>query len=202
MRRRHGDRGAALIESALMFPVVALLFMGITDLGFAFRDSGLISRSANSAGRTISGLGDDRLADYSALRVIDSTLSDLDNARLVKVIIYDGDNPASLTNCQAVAVVDNVLPKGLPGQCSIYTQSQISQDNELIGFAGGVTCAAGSWDINFCPVGRSVNTTDPDRVGIYVEADFLEVTGILPFAVTLSHDVVYALEPCVVGSCG
>jgi Flp pilus assembly protein TadG len=49
---RHGQRGQALVELALVVPVLLLLFMGIFDFGRAIYAYNAISNAAREGGRT------------------------------------------------------------------------------------------------------------------------------------------------------
>jgi Flp pilus assembly protein TadG len=50
-RFRHGDTGAELIEFALVFPLLALLFAGIIDFGILFQRFEVVTNAAREGAR-------------------------------------------------------------------------------------------------------------------------------------------------------
>src|SRR5207302_666665 len=48
---RGGDRGSALVEAAIILPVVALMIFGIVEIGFLFRSATIVSTSSRSGAR-------------------------------------------------------------------------------------------------------------------------------------------------------
>jgi Flp pilus assembly protein TadG len=80
--RRNGDRGAALVELALVVPLLLVLIAGIVDFGFAFQRYEVITNAAREGARLSSLTGYDdafvqeRVRDYvkKALNLSDSTL--------------------------------------------------------------------------------------------------------------------------------
>ena len=50
-RRLRGDRGTALIESAIILPFLVLMVFGIVELGFLFRSASVVNTSTRSGAR-------------------------------------------------------------------------------------------------------------------------------------------------------
>jgi Flp pilus assembly protein TadG len=50
-RRRRRDRGAALVEFALVFPLLALLIFGLIDFGYAINRDTMINNAARDGAR-------------------------------------------------------------------------------------------------------------------------------------------------------
>ncbi|MEZ5144365.1 MAG: TadE/TadG family type IV pilus assembly protein [Acidimicrobiales bacterium] len=64
-----GDGGAAMIEFALVLPVLAVFMLGTLEFGLAWRDKTAIANALRNAGRTDANLSGnrDRRAEYYAL---------------------------------------------------------------------------------------------------------------------------------------
>jgi Flp pilus assembly protein TadG len=48
---RGGERGASLVEFAIVFPLFALLVLGVVDFGLALHSRGLVANAAREAAR-------------------------------------------------------------------------------------------------------------------------------------------------------
>src|SRR5689334_4406945 len=74
-RRLRGDRGAALVESAIVLPFLALMVFGIVELGFLFR-SASVAVSATRSGARLAA------ANYGSTTSASDRTSVLTNVRL------------------------------------------------------------------------------------------------------------------------
>jgi hypothetical protein len=87
--RRRGERGAAIVEMAILAPVLVLLVFGAIEMGLAFKDRHTVSSAANSAGRTGATAGQDDVADYAILQAVEAAFgSQVDPDVIVHVDIY------------------------------------------------------------------------------------------------------------------
>ncbi|MDZ7674705.1 MAG: TadE/TadG family type IV pilus assembly protein [Acidimicrobiales bacterium] len=197
MSRRRDSRGIALIEAALVVPLLVLLAFGAIEAGFAYRDGNTLARATQAAARVDARVADGRLADYEALRTLDSALAAIDASSITKVIIFDatatgGDVPAS---CKTLTPSD-AGPIGQPGSCNVYSATQVRTDDPSK-FSGG--CGGMKWDANWCPTNRIRTGDDPDRVGMFVELSYDKAVKVLPGSIALTQTAVFQLEPCVAG---
>lgn len=96
-RRLPGDRrGAALIEMALVLPVLMLLIMGIIVFGEWLSFANALQQSANEGARaSLSGLSQDERA-LTARQTVTDTLSHYDGIDQSKVAIGVQDDGATL----------------------------------------------------------------------------------------------------------
>lgn len=195
-RRRDSDRGIALVETALILPLLVLLFIGMIEGGVAYRDGNTLARATQQAARSDARLADNPLADYEALRSLESGLSGLDASSVRSVIIYDagstGDTPPASCLALATGRANDTSVVG-NAQCNVYSAVQVSTDSP-----GAFGCSGG-WDTNFCPSGRTRTGNDPTKLGVWVELNFDKVTKVLPGSLSLTRAAVYQLEPCVAG---
>ena len=100
--RNHNGRsesGAALVEFAMVLPLLVLLFIGIASFGFAFKQKLLVSNAVQTAARTGSSLGQNVGADMAVLDSIQqgfSGLPDNGDTLVTKVTIYKADSSGNV----------------------------------------------------------------------------------------------------------
>ena len=102
------QRGAALVEFALIAPILMLLVAASFDLGQAWK-TGLVASSATRAGARIgSNAGDSPLADYYLLTGMKSSLSADNLAKVRRVIVYESTttNGAVPAGCLSGKTID------------------------------------------------------------------------------------------------
>lgn len=92
-KREHRERGATLVEFAVIAPVLILLVFGGIEFGLAFKDRHAISGAANSAARSGATAGTDPAADIAILAAVEAGLGGLaDPAKINHVDIFKADN--------------------------------------------------------------------------------------------------------------
>ena len=189
--RRRGDRGASLVELALVMPLVALLAFGTIEFGLTWRDSMTISNSLRSGVRVGSNAGDDRLADYNVLKQVEAAINEIDNTRIERVVIYksttpDGEAPAACVNGTSQS-----------GVCNVYTPAQMASLSQSD--FDSPTCS-GDPDSHWCPVTREDRqVVGADYLGVWVQVHRDWITGLFPpsSGITMTDKAVMRLEPRV-----
>lgn len=192
--RQSPDEAAVLVEFAFALPILMLFLLGIFEFGFGWRQKIFVERAAQSGGRTAASTANDRLADFDALRAVDSQLSGAGSVELERVVIwkatsFDSEVPPACEGGTSVA-----------GLCNVYTAAQV-QTALPTGFGtSGGTCRGGSWDSAWCPTTRDNTPPGADLVGIAVYAKYSTITNILPVDdLDFFASGVYHLEPPYVG---
>lgn len=190
--RQQPDEAAVLVEFAFALPILMLFMLGIFEFGFGWRQKIFVERAAQSGGRTAASGGNDRLADFDALRAVDSQMSGANNVEIDMVVIWkantldSGVPPA----CEAGGSV--------PGLCNVYSAAQ-AKTALPSGFTGA-SCSGGSWDASWCPTGRDNSPPGADLVGVAVYGTYSTITNILPVDdLEFFASGVYHLEPPYVG---
>lgn len=179
--RGAGDRGSALLESAIILPFLALMVFGIVELGFLFRSATIVNTSTRSGARLVA-------SQYGSATTLADQLSVMDNTALTveKDLSSRGsvDTPDQLWIYQADT---NGFPMGgtdfsaCTSPCFIYTWD--SGTNQFVR-------QSGSW-LN--PV---VCGTTHDTVGVYVRLTHSPL-GFTNFLgdLTVNEHTVMRLEP-------
>lgn len=199
VRGGAGDRGATLVEFALVAPLLVLLLLGVFEFGLAWRARVNLETSISLAARQNSNLADVRQADYESLQSLQGSIASAGNLDVTKVVVYKAtgvagqpSNPACLTTAPQPNGV------GISGACNIYHPTQLAGlgTGYLTHFGTGTACASTAWDRWWCPLTRNADQGDPpDWVGVRVEADLPAFTGLFGDGFEMVDTAVFRLEP-------
>lgn len=87
------ERGATLVEAAIILPLFFLLVFGLLEFGFGFKDWLSLNHGAREGARVAVAAADDTRADILALRALEAGLvgTMLDN--VLSVTIASADDP-------------------------------------------------------------------------------------------------------------
>ena len=72
------DRGAVMVEMAIVVPIFILLVFGMLEFGLAFKNKLTMSHAANAATRRATVLGNDARADIEILEAFEEGLGESD----------------------------------------------------------------------------------------------------------------------------
>jgi len=182
MRRRKGERGATLVEAALVLPVLLLIIVAILELGLAFKDYLTVSYLSREGARIGAFAGNDPDADCAILRGLGEIATPGDLARINTVQIYKADNNT-----------------GAQGATNTATY-QVGQDPTVC----NVPAQPGDgWTVNsapYPPLGRNITagpTSQLDIIGVRIILDRSWVTNFPPFSGSfqVNETTITRLEP-------
>jgi hypothetical protein len=181
------DRGAAMVEMAILMPLLILLIIGVFEFGAAFKDFLTTSNAVRDGTRILSARGTDPEADCVALLAAVDALSLATRFdHLVSVEIFKADDSGD----------------PIPGSINTYTY----------GFGDPTDCSdeapnCGGWNcvIQYPPADRQVlvgDTQPPlDLVGMRIVYTHDWMTGFPPFSgsITIDEQTISRLEPAGFG---
>lgn len=177
----RADHGASLIEVGIVVPMLLLLAIGLTEVGFLVIDYVTVTNSARSGARTGAAAATSSVADDEILQVVEEDACNLRYGDLVRVTIYkadaDGDVPFNSNHFRVYepTVLGSLL-------CDDPAHSLVLQ--------------SGTWD----PADRDNVPPDFDELGVKVDFTHNKVTNIVPFpAVEWSERAIMQVEPDVRG---
>lgn len=179
-RSKRSESGAALVEMAIVLPLLLVLVMGILEFGLAFRDRLTIANGTQSAGRVAAALGNQEDADIAILQAVEQSLGLLPNSgggvlKHVQIWKSDGNgNPA--TPC-AVAGAG-----GTNCNWYVYAPADSCKWQPCPDPYNGSPAAYGG---DYMPTGRDVTMESGgslDVLGVTVLFSHDWVTGVLPMA--------------------
>jgi Flp pilus assembly protein TadG len=190
-RRRHDERGTALIELTIVVPILVLVVFGIIEFGTAWGNKLKVETAARGGARVGSALGATRLADYNLLQSVRSVLSDngLENVDYVVVFKTTSANGAIPSGCSGAT------PVSQSGKCNVYTGSQLSSLSPSQ-FSGTTACDTTALDKYWCPTARqSVQHLGPDYLGVWVKSNSSTLTNLFSTPLGLESRAVMRIEP-------
>jgi hypothetical protein len=91
-RRQGRERGATLVEAAIVLPLLLVVLMAIVEFGLAFKDNLSVGHGAREGARAGAAFGNDSHANYLILREVEGVLASISVSEGLRVQIY---NPVS-----------------------------------------------------------------------------------------------------------
>ncbi|MEX0698452.1 MAG: TadE/TadG family type IV pilus assembly protein [Acidimicrobiia bacterium] len=158
--RRLRDRGASLVEVGLILPLLILISIGLSEIGFLVVDYLTVTNAAREGARTGAAAANFPTADDLILQAVEEASCNLRFGELELVRVFKAD-----------AVGDPIV-----GSINEYTPSGsgLACDSPLI----DLSCA------NLCPwVAANRDRVPPtlDVLGVELTFSHTSVTGIFPF---------------------
>jgi hypothetical protein len=202
-RRDASDRGAVLVEAALVMPLFLLMILALMEYGNLFKDSMSVNNATRDGGREVSASAGNYDADYAALMVARRSLGPV-SAQLQRVIIYrakdqndvDRTKAGNLKTCLDNSPALSGDWGGYAGYCNIYsgsfTMAMTQADQASFGFVVG---GPDRYDKNYPALTRQVSRSlGGEFVGICIDSIYNKITNAVPVPSTLTKCAVYAME--------
>jgi Flp pilus assembly protein TadG len=197
-RSRIRERGAILVEAAIIAPIAIALVFGAMELGYAYYGKLTVEHMSIAGARAASGSANDYLSDYNMLQAIKDAKGGVGASSITKIVIYRATGPSDRvpTACKTAAVTNSSTTRG----CNFYTGADLalaSSNFGCVGPPGPTTKKDNFW----CPTGRksallSTNGNGPpDYVGVYVVGIHKNLVGLFGKTFTFSNDTVIRIEP-------
>ena len=185
-RNPANERGAALLEFALVAPILILLVFGIIEYGMFFKDYLTVSNTTRAGARVGSAAGSNADADYQILQAVNTAASALPGGAgsIERITIYRSASTggAPTTTCQTTSSAAD--------GCNVYTPSALNQPVARFG------CGPGSLDSAWCPTTRQDSQAiGPDYIGVWVKTTHNFATKLFGTSRTITDSVVMRIEP-------
>lgn len=182
--RPSEDRGATMVEFALVFSFLLTIALGLFEYGMLFRDYLSVTIATREGGRVSASAANYGDADCVVLEAVSGALQSLESGRVLQVHLYesdeDGDYPganASTTNRYRPATASDSGPSLVACGSSDWV----------------ILHKGGSWE----PDDRVNDTGVADWSGVRVQFEHDWMTGFLWWSgsATFSDDAVFRMEP-------
>ena len=203
---KRRQRGAVLVEFAMVILPLMTIVLGIIEVGAAWKDKSSAVQASRQGARVVTSssvASPDNgiyLADQQALLTVLAGLPNGVNSGgaipvLRKVIIFDASiTEAQLDQCKAIGEAgveiherprDNNDGLGVTDRCNVYLAGNnpdknsldLTEINDSSNFGGG----GGDWDRKFEPDSdRSATIGSATEIGVYVELFRPYITGLIP----------------------
>lgn len=188
--RGAGDRGAVLVEAALITLPFFLLIFAVIEVGMQMASLHAATGSVKAGSRSASTAGSDLSADHLILQSVKGELSGLPRGRqqIVRIVVYrsGGSGQPPTERCR----------DGSPqhGNCNVYTAADLDRPASEFG------CKGSAPDRYWCPDERKTALTaasggPPDYIGVYVVVRHTRVVPLVGNDKLLYEHSVNRLEP-------
>lgn len=193
MRRgRAGERGATLVEAAILLPVFFLLVFGMLEFGFAFKEYLTLANGTRDGARTASTAGNQANADYLILQAVEEATSAANSGALQRVVIFKATGPED----SAPSTCRDGTPQTGADACNVYGPADFALTEAQFDCAGAGTAPDSSW----CPTTRKTAAVapngPPDYIGVWIEVEYSFITGLFPQdTLTMTDETIMRIEP-------
>jgi len=198
-RRRTGERGASLVEAALVTPVFFLLIFSLIEFGLLFRDSLTTTNAAHQGARSISVAGQAPEADYGVLQAVERGLGAINPKDLDFVVVFRADGPDDVVPAACLNASQPLLsPSQTSPACNRYLPADLDRalDDAAGNDAGNFRCGTNAVDRFWCPTDRETNiASGVEYAGLHVQTRHRFVTGLYGDGKVLSTTRIVRLEP-------
>jgi len=186
-RRARGDDGAAMVEAAIVMPLLMLLVFGIIEWGLAFLTATSTNSAARAGARTASALTkNSTYADQAVLAVEQNLKGAIPFATPLEMWVYRVDPSGSNTSG---------YPVGNPGFSDCTTDCiKYSWNGTDFVATGGPGWSAASQQ-------ACGNPTSFDSLGVYLKVRHNFVTNFFGSSKIIAEHTVMRLEPQPLNNC-
>jgi Flp pilus assembly protein TadG len=189
-RERNRQKGATLVEAALVFPILILIVIAILELGMLFRDYLTVSYLSREGARIGALAGDDSEADCAILMGIENLASSNILSRMSHPVhIFRANSDGTLAEGPNVANRNPVLSP----QCTVPADPDDSWTLTTVWIPQGCTNPITA-SCRQTSVGTGVR---PDILGVRLRVTHNWITGFPPFrgSVQIDETTITRLEP-------
>jgi TadE-like protein len=168
-RRRDSERGATLVEMAIVLPVFLAMLFGIIEMGVAFYYRTLVDDAVQAGGRIGAAVGNGIDVDLNILETIGTEISKLPNNGVDTVKFVE---------------IYRLNANGTPSsELNLYTYSYTADPTQC----DWNPCPQGSSPINYSgwtwqPSERKVEVGNLDTIGVKIYFSYSWITGLFPLS--------------------
>jgi len=204
---RRRERGAGLVELALVGLFLTFLVAATFDYGFAWRAGLAVNESARAGARVGSGQSLSAGADYYALNSLrasltaSGTLDQVEKVVIFKATTTDGKVPASCLKASPTGTC-NVLTGAQLKALSTASYDVVISSNPAVAPTGtGCLKTSAALRNAWCPNARSnVQASGADYYGVYVQLAYPRKFSAFGPSITVTRTAVMRLEPVGFGA--
>lgn len=170
------ERGAALVEAAIVIPLLATLAFGALEYGLTISSAHALKNGVRAGVRNAVASTTVQTDDYDTLQALKNSLGRVDPSTIEKVVIYkatatNGDVPDPCKTGSSSAL-----------SCNYYTGADLNAS------AGTIASKEGAW----APTSRAAGS---DYLGIWVQAKKPFITGMFGSSIEIRDNNVMLIEP-------
>ena len=190
MVRGPRDRGATLIEFALVVPLLLLLAFGTAEMGLAWVTNNRVEGSTSTAARIGASSGSLAEADQNVLQSLRASLPQEQLDRLDRVVIFKPSNVNGGVPAGCIKAVGSTNQVG-NGSCNTYAGATVRTGN---------LSNLGAADDYWLPTSRKDRLSQPpDYIGVWVRTTHGSKTGTFFDDMTITKTSIYRIQPDIDG---
>lgn len=182
-RLRRDDRGAALVEMAILLPVLIIVVFGIIEWSAAYHDASITADAARSGGRMASAESLNASYATNAASAVAATLQSLPASEPQEMYVYKANS------------------NGYPGNGTDFSTCSTSCISYQWQSASKTFNTASPGGSGWPAASQQVCTEPFDEVGIYVKISHSFITNLFGATVALADHAVFRLEPTSLAAC-
>jgi Flp pilus assembly protein TadG len=191
-----GDRGATIVEFALIMPFLIFLAMGTADMGLGWVATDRVESASAQAARTAAVKGTRVEADRDVLVTLATALPAGELANLDRVVIFKpGAGGTVPSGC--IKTAGDTSDTGAT-DCNSYSGATVraATATSMTGFGG----TAGSKDRFWSPASRNDALTDPpDYIGVWLRTTHNSQVGGFFGNITITKVTILRIQPDLAG---
>ena len=165
----------------MVLPLLIMLVLGMVEYSIAFNKSATVANASRAGARTASALPKDSTYAVKAADAVGTALTSLGSDSPQQVWIYK------------IAIGTDDDPIGSFGACTDCTGFNWNPTTRA--FDTSAPLGSNPWTAN--EQNACVDSSHPDRIGVYVTAKHQYLSGMFGSSRTLEHRTVVRLEPYV-----
>lgn len=196
-RRGGGDRGATIVEFALVLPFLLLLGLGTAEMGLGWVAQDRVETASAAAARVAAVSGSRVEADRDVLVSLQAALPGPELANLDRVVVFKPETPQGGVPAGCIKEPGSLSEVGTAG-CNTYTGATVRSvtATSMSGFGGGATDVDRYW----APSTRKDTLAGPpDYIGVWVRTTHDGVTGSFFGTLTMTKVSVFRIQPDLEG---
>lgn len=177
--RQRSERGATIVEFAVVFPLIIMLVMGVAEFSLAFKDWLTINHASREGARAGATAANDISADIQVLTAIEQAVTGADLQAINNVVVSDPDGGPSTTYTYTgdPTCAWTPCPDPYAGAPPLYAPPYAAP--------------------NYLPETRNVTAPSPGRIEVSITLTHQWFTGLFANTSTWTADTIMRLEPRV-----
>ena len=202
-RRLGGEDGVAIVEAAMISPILFLLLFGILEFSNLYFARETLANGSTAIARIAAIKGADFDADYAIVQAAKNSMGAIPSSKINRLVVWNASprSGCSGSYCQGAASVApcKTGTSSSSLQCNVYTPGTHWSSSLT---AADFDCApnpAPNYANAWCPTSRKTALTGsngpPDYLGIYIEYQHDWVTGLFGNSITMGETKITKLEP-------
>ena len=168
LSRAPKERGAAIVEFALVSVVLFIIIFGLIEGGLLVRARNSVRSAADEGARRGAIAADQQTADWQILQQL-RVRGALSSSRINYVVVFAAEDSTDTPTSGCLA--------GIPETdvCNVYEREEFELPSSSFG------CLDGNLDANWCPSDRAQDTAGFEYIGVYINASYKGLTGVFGF---------------------